>query len=140
MHLLNPLPNNSSVLRVCSTSLLKTLWEKEKLLVTSNFSFPKVLLQETTPSSIASSRFEIQYLTAALGRILFIKISGYGIGFSTRRPWFKSCPNLIFLPCIYSFLSLLQTLFVRVFSTHSENFLPFSSNLKLSSANPYSLE
>ena len=25
--------------RVCSTSLLKTLWEKEKLLVTSNFSF-----------------------------------------------------------------------------------------------------
>ena len=27
------------LLRVCSTSLLKTLWEKEKLLVTSNFSF-----------------------------------------------------------------------------------------------------
>ena len=28
-------------LRVCSTSLLKTLWEKEKLLVTSNFSFSR---------------------------------------------------------------------------------------------------
>ena len=27
------------ILRVCSTSLLKTQWEKEKLLVTSNFSF-----------------------------------------------------------------------------------------------------
>ena len=27
------------MLHVCSTSLLKTLWEKEKLLVTSNFSF-----------------------------------------------------------------------------------------------------
>ena len=26
-------------LRVCGTSLLKTKWEKEKLLVTSNFSF-----------------------------------------------------------------------------------------------------
>ena len=26
-------------LRVCTSSLLKTLWEKEKLLVTSNFSF-----------------------------------------------------------------------------------------------------
>ena len=39
-------------------------------------------------------------------------LSGYCIGFSTRRP----CPNLIFLPCIYSFLSLLQTLFVRAFS------------------------
>ena len=37
--LLNPFPNKPWFLRVCSTSLLKTLWEKEKLLVTSNFSF-----------------------------------------------------------------------------------------------------
>ena len=36
---INPLPNKSLFLRVCSTSLLKTLWEKEKLLITSNFSF-----------------------------------------------------------------------------------------------------
>ena len=36
---LNPLPNKPWFLCVCSTSLLKTLWEKEKLLVTSNFSF-----------------------------------------------------------------------------------------------------
>ena len=36
---LNPFPNRPWFLRVCSTSLLKTLWEKEKLLVTSNFSF-----------------------------------------------------------------------------------------------------
>ena len=35
----NPLPNKPCFLRVCSTSLSKTLWEKEKLLVTSNFSF-----------------------------------------------------------------------------------------------------
>ena len=34
-----PLPNKPWVLRVCSISLLKTLCEKEKLLVTSNFSF-----------------------------------------------------------------------------------------------------
>ena len=34
-----PFPNKPCFLRVCSTSLLKTLWEKEKLLVTSNFSF-----------------------------------------------------------------------------------------------------
>ena len=32
-------PNKPWFLHVCSTSLLKTLWEKEKLLVTSNFSF-----------------------------------------------------------------------------------------------------
>ena len=35
----NPFPNKPCFLRVCSTSLLKTLREKEKLLVTSNFSF-----------------------------------------------------------------------------------------------------
>ena len=37
----NPLPNKPWFLRVCSTSLLKTLWEKEKLLNMSNFSFSK---------------------------------------------------------------------------------------------------
>ena len=37
--LFNPFPNKLWVLRVCSTSLLETLWKKEKLLVTSNFSF-----------------------------------------------------------------------------------------------------
>ena len=36
---LNPFPNKPCFLCVCSTSLLKTLWEKEKLLITSNFSF-----------------------------------------------------------------------------------------------------
>ena len=35
----NPFPNKPLFLRVCSTSLLKTLWEKETLLVTSKFSF-----------------------------------------------------------------------------------------------------
>ena len=36
---INPFPNKPWFLRVCSTSLLKTQWEKEKYLVTSNFSF-----------------------------------------------------------------------------------------------------
>ena len=35
----NPFPNKPWFLHVCSTSLLKTQWEKEKLLLTSNFSF-----------------------------------------------------------------------------------------------------
>ena len=35
----NPFQNKPWFLRVCSTSLLKTLWEKEKLLMMSNFSF-----------------------------------------------------------------------------------------------------
>ena len=41
---LNPFPNKPRFLRVCSTSPLKTLWEKEKLLVTSNFSFSQCFL------------------------------------------------------------------------------------------------
>ena len=39
LNVINPFPNKPWFLRVCSTCLLKTLWEKEKLLVTSNFSF-----------------------------------------------------------------------------------------------------
>ena len=39
VRMLNPFPNKPWFLRVYSTSLLKTLWEKEKLLATSNFSF-----------------------------------------------------------------------------------------------------
>ena len=37
--LINPFPHNEAFWRPWETSLLKTLWEKEKLLVTSNFSF-----------------------------------------------------------------------------------------------------
>ena len=36
---LNPFPNKPWFLHVCSTSLLKTLWKKEKLLLTSNLSY-----------------------------------------------------------------------------------------------------
>ena len=36
---INPFPNKPWFLRVCSTSLLKTLWERVKLLIMSNFSF-----------------------------------------------------------------------------------------------------
>ena len=35
----NPFPHNDTLRCPWETSLLKTLWEKEKLLVTSNFSF-----------------------------------------------------------------------------------------------------
>ena len=40
----NPFPNKPWFLRVCNASFLKTLWEKEKLLVTSNFSFSHCFL------------------------------------------------------------------------------------------------
>ena len=36
------------------------------------------------------------------------------LAFGARGPWFVSRPNFIFLPCVYSFASLLRTLFVRM--------------------------
>ena len=36
---INPFPHNDAFWRPWETSLLETLWEKKKLLVTSNFSF-----------------------------------------------------------------------------------------------------
>ena len=41
-NMINPFPNKPWFLRVWIASLLKTQWEKEKLLITSNFSFPTV--------------------------------------------------------------------------------------------------
>ena len=36
---INPFPNKPLFIHVCSTNLLKTPWEKEKVLVTNTFSF-----------------------------------------------------------------------------------------------------
>ena len=35
------------------------------------------------------------------------------LAFGTQGHWFEFCPNLKFLPCIYSFVSLVQTVYVR---------------------------
>ena len=49
MFVFNPFPNKSYILRVCGTSLLKTLWEKEKLLVIArNPLFGKGVITEIT--------------------------------------------------------------------------------------------
>ena len=70
----NPFPNKPWFLRVCSGSLLKTPREKEKLIVTSNFSFPTVfsthlenflpflsnsILSSATPSVWKSLKFVV---------------------------------------------------------------------------------
>ena len=39
----NPFPHNDTCWRPWETSLLKTLWEKAKLLITSNFSFSHII-------------------------------------------------------------------------------------------------
>ena len=51
--------NKPWFLRVCSTSVLKTLWEKEKLLVTSNFSFSLSVFYLFEEFSAIFVKFEI---------------------------------------------------------------------------------
>ena len=55
----NPFPNKPWFLSVCSTGLLKTLWEKEKLLLTSDFTFSHSVFYQYGELSAISIRFEI---------------------------------------------------------------------------------
>ena len=58
-YLVNPFPNKPWFLCVCSTSLSKTLWEKEKLLITSNFSFPHSVFYHLRELSTIFTNFKI---------------------------------------------------------------------------------
>ena len=55
----NPFPNKPWFLLVCSINLLKTLREKEKLLVTSNFSFSHSVFYPFSELSAIFITFEI---------------------------------------------------------------------------------
>ena len=55
----NSFPNKPWFSHVCSTSLWKTLWEKEKLLVTSNFSFSHSVFYPFRELSAIFVAFEI---------------------------------------------------------------------------------
>ena len=55
----NPFPHKPWFLRVCGTSLLKTLPKKEKLLVTSNFSFSRSVFYPFEELSSTFIKFEI---------------------------------------------------------------------------------
>ena len=55
----NPFPNKPWFLHVCSTSLLKTLWEKDKLLLRSNFSFSHNVFYPFGELSSIFVKFEI---------------------------------------------------------------------------------
>ena len=57
--IVNSFPNKPWFLRVCNPSLLKTLWEKEKLLITSNFSFSHSVFYPLEELSAIFIKFEI---------------------------------------------------------------------------------
>ena len=62
--LVNHFPNKPLFLRVCNTSLLKTLWEKEKSLVTilDNFSAFSSNLELSSVKTLSLERFKISLL------------------------------------------------------------------------------
>ena len=55
----NPFANKLLFLRVYITSLLKTRWEKEKLLITSNFSFSHSVFYSSGELSAILIKFKI---------------------------------------------------------------------------------
>ena len=69
------------------------------------------VLRMTTPSCMAACN--LNTVPHNCVRENSLQLSGYGVGLSIRQPLFESRQDHIFLPCIYSFLSLLRTLFVR---------------------------
>ena len=73
---LNPFPNKPWFLRVCITSLLKTLWQKEELLVTSNFSFSRNVFYRLREHSAIFIKFEI--VVCKLFQFGSVKNSSFG--------------------------------------------------------------
>ena len=86
----NPFPNKPWFLRACSKSLLKTLWEKEKLLVTSNFSFSRSVFSPFGEHSLIFIKFEIVVckliVVSRNGRIMFTSHLGV-IPTNTLKPY-----------------------------------------------------
>ena len=76
----NPFPNKPWFLRVCGTRLLKTLWEKEKLLKTliENFlSFPSNLkLSSANSFSLEETKIYLfgKGLITMFSEVLFLKV------------------------------------------------------------------
>ena len=93
---LNPFPNKPWFLRVCSTSLLKILWEKEKLLLTSNFTFSHSVFYPFGELSAISIEFKI--VVCKLFQFGSVKKISFGKGLKGRKQFWKrrNCPRSVF--------------------------------------------
>ena len=102
--LFNTLPNKPWFLRVYSTSPLKTQWEKEKWLVTSNFSFSHSVFYPFGDLSAIFVKFEIgvckvfqfgrvQNLSFGKGLTLYQTIPTFD---DPGGPWFEPLAQPIF--------------------------------------------
>ena len=106
---LNPFPYKPWLLRVCSTSLLKTLWGKEKLLVTSNFSFSHSIFYSfenfLSPRQIQHCRLQTLSVWKSLKFVVWERVMSCELPTELWRLWGKECKRGL------------------VFSSHSRNVL-----------------
>ena len=90
---LNPFPHKAWFLRVCRARLLKTLWEKEKLLITSNFSF--------SPSVFYTDFADVNFKLNGNGRKFSKQVENtVGNGEIARYEQFLLCPWCFQKTCI----------------------------------------
>ena len=89
----NPFINKPWFLRVCSTSLLKTLWEKEKLLVTSNFSFSHSVFYPFR--KLSAILIKLKIVVCKLFQFGRVKNLLFGKGFMTLRIAFDEKANIL---------------------------------------------
>ena len=122
---------------------LKTLWEKEKMLVTSIFSFSHNVFYPSKTNFNFSATFNLSSANAfnldqsknlSFGKELTLSQTSPGFYVSAVQVLWKHCGKR--RSC--SLWAICP--FPTVLSTRLDNFLPLSSNLELSSANCFSLE
>ena len=89
----NPFINKHWFLRVCSTSLLKTLWEKEKLLVTSNFSFSHSVFYPFR--KLSAILIKLKIVVCKLFQFGRVKNLLFGKGLMTLRIAFDEKANIL---------------------------------------------
>ena len=75
-------------LRVCSSRLLKTQWEKEKLFVTSNFSFSHCIFYPFGELSVIFIKF--QKVVCKLFQFGRVQNLSFGKGLSRQTNWTRS--------------------------------------------------
>ena len=77
---INPFPNKPWFFRICSTKLLRTLWKKEKLLITRNFSFSDSVFYPSGKLSGIFIKFEIFVCKLfQIGRVLNLSLGKVGL-------------------------------------------------------------
>ena len=95
------------------------------------------------PSVFATNKAKLSKTPLPKENFILERVSQFYILFDPfpNKPWFLRVRSKNLLQTLWEMENwLLTSLFPTVFSTRLDNFLPFSSNLKLSSANSFSLD